>query len=753
MKTTTAGFLRFDSDRTYKRIIEAYFNGEIGAEMLANKLNQLEKTLAKKQVDAGVAEIVAGDFSWYDAMLDMAFLLGAVPNDTTFLQLDFVDQYFALARGNQEYQINAWGLKKWFDTNYHYIVPKLSQKPSFSLHPDRLLASVSRTLTVCDNVRAKVIGPLTFLQLSETPANFDVAQALTQLLPLYVQLGTMLQAAGVKMQIDEPILCGDITAATKQHLQWFYSRLLAQTPVDVILQTYFSDVAAVYPLLKALPFYALGLDLVSNDENHAMILKNGWNDAQLLYAGVVDGRNVWKNNYRTTTTRLKQLPVAKKQLVISTSCPLLHVPYSLAKETLPSAIKARLAFAVEKLSELVHLAQIMEDTAPASTLLSRNAQAISLAKSTDDANIARQVAMIKRATITQLKRPTARNDRAKLQAKHLNLPPLPTTTIGSLPQTEAIKQLRRDKAAGLIDESTYRTKIEQTIKKWLKWQEDVGLDVLVHGEFERNDMVQYFAEKLAGMLTTQNGWVQSYGTRGVKPPIIWGQIKRMQPLSVAMSVYASKHTNKPLKGMLTGPITMVNWSFERNDVTKEQSAYELAVALQKEVDQLQANGIKIIQIDEAALREGLPLKQKDQAAYLQWAIKAFLATTNHVWAQTQIHTHMCYSEFGSILPAIKQLDVDVISLEAKRSHFEIVPKLAASKLLCDLGPGVYDIHSPKVPSQAEMKQNITQLLESLPATQIWINPDCGLKTRTTSQVKAAIKNMVQATKEIRTTLK
>lgn len=747
MQTSVVGFVRWGKDREFKRIVEQYFAGEITEAALAQQLEHLQQTLWQTQLAAGLDEIVCGDFSWYDHMLDTAFLVGATPQSS----LSYTEQYFALARGLQTatHDIAAWGLKKWFDTNYHYIVPQLAADQYFELRPAHLLRQVKLAQQLTANVRVSLVGPLTFIALSAVAPHADKVQLAQRVSAVYRQLMEQLAQMGVTtVQIDEPILCSDANPFTQAAVKEILTKL-SSAAVNVGLQTYFGEISEWLPLLAEMPFAAIGLDYTNKANRQALAkLPAAQVAAKKWWLGVVSGRNVWRTDYAQVIALLRQAPVSLADVTLTTTCSLLHVPYTVAGELLPASIKAKLAFAVEKLTELAELKVILTTpTSPAAKqYLAANQKVHATPAGTYDEHLA---AKVTHAFTTKVERTPDLHERRRLQDQHFKLPLLPTTTIGSLPQSEAIKELRRNWRAHKLSTAEYEAKLTHHMREWLRWQEEAGLDVLVHGEFERADMVEYFATKLTGMAVTTNGWVQSYGTRGVKPPIIYGQIRRDRSLTGTWLQQAQAATARPVKGMLTGPVTLLNWSFELPQIPRKQSAYELAFALQEEVAALQKQGIEIIQLDEAALRERLPLRKRDWPEYLEWAKNAFQIAVAQAKPTTQIHTHMCYSEFGDILPLLDQLGADVVSLEAKRAHMQLVAQLATAKLQVQVGPGVYDIHSPRIPNQTEVEADLRHILSQLPPEQVWVNPDCGLKTRSAAQVKASLTNMVAAAKILR----
>lgn len=746
MTTTIIGFPRIGAQRELKFATEKYFKQKLTAEQLlatGKQLRQQQWQLLKK---AGIDQIPSNDFSFYDNLLDTAFLFHALPETIATADLSDLDKYFALARGYQGTagDFKAWPMKKWFNTNYHYLVPQLSKDTKFRYTGGKIKAEFLEALSLGIKTRPTIIGPFTLLRLAEFNEHTTAKDFTNDLLQAYTDLFQDLCAAGAEwLQIDEPALVYDLTP---QEINWFanfYRQLLPQKgSLKILLQTYFGDVRDIYSELIKLDFDGLGLDLIEGKQT-ASLIQSGFPTDKTLFAGVVNGKNIWRNHYQKTLTLLKQLPVQK--LVLSTSCSLLHVPYSVAGEDFPTAVKKHFAFAQEKLLELNQLDQLLQQHHP--EWLAVNQQLFAQPRVKEDPVLKEKIAQL---TTADFSRQPDFQTRRKIQQTELNLPLLPTTTIGSFPQTKEVKKMRAAWHKHEISAADYESFVKQQIKNWISWQEKAGFDVLVHGEFERNDMVEYFGQHLAGYLFTQNGWVQSYGTRGVKPPIIWGDVVRKKPITVKWSTYAQSLTAKPVKGMLTGPVTILNWSFPREDLSLKEATWQLALAIQAEVLDLESHGIKMIQIDEAALREKLPLRKSDwDSEYLAWAIPAFRLVHSKVKPQTQIHTHMCYSEFGDIIPAIDNLDADVISFEASRSNLEILEQLQTQHFKTLVGPGVYDIHSPRVPTKAEIVTELREILKKVPAKNVWVNPDCGLKTRGVKETKASLLNLTAAAQEVR----
>lgn len=746
MTTTIIGFPRIGEHRELKFATEKYFRQEIDQD----QLQQLGKELRQKHwltvKEAGIDQIPSNDFSFYDTTLDTAFLLNIIPEEVAAIDLSSQDKYFALARGYQgeKGDIKARPMKKWFNTNYHYLVPKFEKNTAIKVTGDKIFTEFAEAKELGITTRPVILGPFTLLALGEYADGQTAADYLEGLISAYQEIFAKLASIGADwIQVDEPALVKDLTSADLELFVALYTPLLAaKSGLKVLLQTYFGDIRDAYKTVTALDFDGIGLDFVEGVQTQALV-QQGFPEDKILFAGIVNGKNIWRNDYEKSLAILAQLPA--KQIVLSTSCSLLHVPFTTENETFPQEILEHFAFAKEKLTELVELSAIL--SADKQDLLTRNHQLFTKERIQKDAGVQAQVNGLTDADFTRL---PAFSKREALQAQQFQLPLLPTTTIGSFPQTREVKRTRAQFNRNEISQEDYDTFVAQQINDWLAWQEEIGLDVLVHGEFERNDMVEYFGQNLSGYLFSKNGWVQSYGTRGVKPPIIWGDVKREQAITVKWSKYAQSQTDKIVKGMLTGPVTILNWSFPREDISLKESTLQIALAIQEEVLDLEANGIRIIQIDEAALREKLPLRKSDWfSEYLDWAIPAFRLVHSKVQPQTQIHTHMCYSEFTDIIPAIDNMDADVISFEASRSNLEILDELKAQNFQTQVGPGVYDIHSPRVPAVEEIAETIHKILAKVPARKVWINPDCGLKTRGIPETRASLIHMTTAAKQAR----
>ena len=747
MTTSIIGFPRIGEHRELKFATEKYFRKEISAEELQATAKELRAKHWRLAQERGVDQIPSNDFSLYDTFLDTAVLFNIVPEQVQAIDLSELDKYFALARGYQgeKGDVRALPMKKWFNTNYHYIVPKFEANTQVKLAGHKLFDEFQEAKDLGIHTRPVLVGPFTLLRLAEYAEGVNPVQFIEPLVAAYKEVFRRLADLGATdIQLDEPALVKDISELELTLFDKLYQGLLAdKAGLSVLLQTYFGDVRDVYNHLVQLPVEAIGLDFLEGRKTLELVKEHGFPADKVLYAGVVNGKNIWRNDYAKTLALLEEIPA--QNVVLSTSCSLLHVPFTTANEEFAPEILAHFAFAAEKLDELRELDAIR--AGQGEEFLAANKALFAAERTVRNAELATQLAGLDDAAFT---RQPALAERAKAQHQAFNLPVLPTTTIGSFPQTREVKVNRATFRRGEKTEAEYTAFIEAEIDEWIKWQEEIGLDVLVHGEFERNDMVEYFGENLSGYLFSKNGWVQSYGTRGVKPPIIWGDVKRERPITVKWSAYAQAQSDLPVKGMLTGPVTILNWSFPREDITIKESTLQIALAIREEVLDLEAAGIHIIQIDEAALREKLPLRKSDwYSEYLDWAIPAFRLVHSGVAPTTQIHTHMCYSEFTDIIPAIEQLDADVISFEASRSNLHILDELERQNFQLQVGPGVYDIHSPRVPSVEEIEHTIRAILAKVPTERVWINPDCGLKTRGIPETKASLVNLTQATRNIR----
>lgn len=745
MTATIVGFPRIGENRELKFITEKYFKHEATEEELKERAKDLRQHDRKLLLDSGLTNFTSNHFSFYDQMLDAAFLFNVIPENIAGLDLSDLDKYFALARGYQgkKGDVKAWPMKKWFNTNYHYIVPQFTADTDVKLAGTKIFDEFVEAKEDGTITRPVLVGPFTLLQLSEFHGcvKEDFVGAFIE---AYARIFKRLEDLGANwIQLDEPSLVKDLDEKELALFKALYEPLLLQKgKLKVLAQTYFGDVRDAYDVLLKLPFDGIGLDFVEGRKTSELV-ERGFDDGKVLFAGVVNGKNIWRNNYQKTLDLLKKLNV--KNLVLTTSCSLLHVPYTVASEELEEDVTKHFAFAEEKVKELVELDALLKNQSP--EFLRKNAELFEKPRVLENAELHQKIADLNPEAFVRQPEFAVRE---KIQKQEFNLPLLPTTTIGSFPQTREVKQKRAAFRKHEISQEEYDEFIAERIDSWIGFQEEIGLDVLVHGEFERNDMVEYFGQHLEGYVFTKKAWVQSYGTRCVKPPIIWGDVSRKEPITVRWSVYAQKQTKKTVKGMLTGPVTILNWSFPREDISIKESTLQLALAIREEVLDLEKNGIRIIQIDEAALREKLPLRRSDwQSEYLDWAIPAFRLVHSGVNPETQIHTHMCYSEFNDIISAIDDMDADVISFEASRSNLEILDELKEKNFKTEVGPGVYDIHSPRIPTVEEIEQALHRILGKVKKEKVWVNPDCGLKTRGEKETKASLKNLTQAAQNIR----
>ena len=758
MKTAVAGYPRIGTLRELKFALEKYFRKEISADELTQTAKELRKTHWLIQKEAGIDYITSNDFSYYDIVLDTAFLLNIIPERYKELEVSELDKYLAMARGYQgeNGDVKALAMKKWFNTNYHYIVPEVEDDTVIKLSADKLLNEYKEAKELGITTKPVIAGPYTVLKLCRFTENKGIDDFLDDFIAAYKELIALCNDNNISwLQLDEPALVYDLSDADKALFNKIYDELLKERDnCNILLQTYFGDVRDIYEDIINKPFAGVGLDFNEGRKTFELVEKYGFSAGKLLFAGVVNGKNIWKNNYKKTLDLISSIKNAcdnNINVVISTSCSLLHVPYTLKHEDkLADSYKIHFSFAEEKLTELAELgvlADKKQDKVKSENAYIDNQKVFEEERNCHNAEVKERLANIKEEDYVRL---PLRSERQKLQKEKLGLPEFPTTTIGSFPQTKQIKAERAAYRKNEISEEEYTQYIKKQIADCVKWQEEIGLDVLVHGEYERNDMVEYFGEALEGYLFTQKAWVQSYGTRCVKPPVIWGDVYRKKPMTVDWSVYAQSLTNKPMKGMLTGPVTILNWSFPREDITIKESILQIALAIRDEVLDLEAAGIKVIQIDEAALREKLPLRKSDwYNEYLDFAIPAFRLTHSGVKNDTQIHTHMCYSEFTDIIPAIDDMDADVITFEASRSDLLILDSLRENNFETEVGPGVYDIHSPRVPSVDEIVNALNIMLTKISRDKLWVNPDCGLKTRGVKETDASLRNMVEAAKIIR----
>lgn len=756
MQAANLGFPRIGAHRELKFALERFWAGEWDEDQLQSLARELRQVHWKMQEQAGIQHIPSNDFSLYDHVLDTAVMLGAIPARFATPQRSPLETYFAMARGTQS--TPAMEMTKWFDTNYHYIVPEFESGMEYHLADDKPLREFLEAKAQGLLTRPVVLGPISFALLGKcSDGRANRLKIAERLLPAYKELFVRLHAAGAAwVQVDEPFLAMDLDSAERRMYALVYDRLVAtgNTP-RMLLATYFAGISDNLLSAVSLPISALHLDLVRAPEQLPSALQVV-PDHMTLSLGVVDGRNIWRTDLDRALGLVNQAVehLGPERVQVAPSCSLLHVPVNLSEEKeLDAELRSWMAFAKQKLEEVSFLARAAsENSAEVTNRLAENRRLLQQRRSSPRAcnlHVRSGAAAIDES---MLRRASNFAERRATQAQAIPLPILPTTTIGSFPQTRAIRQARAAFRSRQLSRREYEQFLAGEIQRVIRLQEEIGLDVLVHGEFERNDMVEYFGEQLEGFAFTRNGWVQSYGSRCVKPPILFGDVARPAAMSVTWSGYAQSLTRSPVKGMLTGPVTMAQWSFVRDDLPREQVCQQLALVLRDEVRDLEAAGIRIIQVDEPALREGLPLRRKERADYLRWAVAAFRLATSAVSDQTQIHTHMCYSEFSEILAAIREMDADVISIEAARSHMSLLHQLSHGDYLNDIGPGVYDVHTPRVPSVAEFECLLRKALRVFRPEQLWVNPDCGLKTRRWEEVQPALKNMLLAARRVRSQL-
>ncbi|MEV2245752.1 5-methyltetrahydropteroyltriglutamate--homocysteine S-methyltransferase [Streptomyces sp. NPDC049970] len=756
-QATVHGYPRQGQNRELKKAIEGYWKGDVTTDALRATAAELRRTNWQQLAEAGIDEVPTGDFSYYDHVLDTSVMVGAVPQrHSEAVRADGLDGYFAMARGTQD--VAPLEMTKWFDTNYHYLVPELGPDTTFTADSAKQVDELREALALGHTARPVLVGPVTYLLLAKpapgVPAGFEPLTLLDRLLPVYAEVLADLRAAGAEwVQLDEPALVQDRTSAELNAVARTYRDLGALTDrPKLLVASYFGRLGEALPVLVKAPVEGLALDFTDTAAaNLDDLAAAGGLPGRRLVAGVVNGRNVWINDYGKSLTTLATLLGLADRVDVASSCSLLHVPLDTAPEKdIDPEILRWLAFARQKTGEIATLAKgLAEGTDAIAAEITAN-QA-DLASRADSPVIYDPVVQARADAVTGSdgRRSLPYGERAAAQRARFGLPLLPTTTIGSFPQTDELRTARADLRAGRIGTAGYEERIEAEIGEVISFQERTGIDVLVHGEPERNDMVHYFAEQLTGYLATRHGWVQSYGTRYVRPPVLAGDISRPDPMTVRWTTYAQSLTDRPVKGMLTGPVTMLAWSFVRDDQPLGDTARQVALALRDEVGDLEAAGTSVIQVDEPALRETLPLRAADRPAYLDWATESFRLTTGGVRPDTQIHTHMCYAEFGDIIQAIDDLDADVISLEAARSHMQVAHELAAHGYPREAGPGVYDIHSPRVPGAEEAADLLRTGLEAIPAERLWVNPDCGLKTRGWPETRAALGNLVAAARTVR----
>ncbi|MFM0500889.1 5-methyltetrahydropteroyltriglutamate--homocysteine S-methyltransferase [Paraburkholderia caffeinilytica] len=753
--THNLGFPRIGAKRELKFAQEHYWKGQSSRDELTGLGAQLRQRHWENQ--SGLDQVPVGDFSFYDQVLDTSFMLGNIPERVRGFDGDALDNYFRVARGRSAHDsacscgVQAGEMTKWFDTNYHYIVPEFSASTEFSLDASRLLEQLAEARALGVKAKPVIIGPVTYLWLGKAKDDSDKLALLPRLLPVYAALLAQLAAQGVEwVQIDEPALVTELDPVWQHAFVTAYDALKA-TGVKLLLATYFGELRDNLALACGLPVQGLHVDAINGRNEVEQVVAQLPAD-KILSLGVINGRNIWKTDLSAVLEWLTPIHrTLQARLWIAPSCSLLHVPVDLnSEQKLDHEIRSWLAFALQKLDELKIIAKALNDGRESvQAALADNQAAIQSRRTSPRVHNPAVKAAIAKIDATLGRRASAYSQRAARQSALLNLPAYPTTTIGSFPQTAEIRQARSQFKSGELDEASYKTVMQREIARSVQEQEALGLDVLVHGEAERNDMVEYFGEQLDGYTFSQFGWVQSYGSRCVKPPILFGDISRPKAMTVEWIRYAQSQTAKPMKGMLTGPVTILNWSFVRDDQPRSVSCYQLALAIRQEVLDLEKAGVRVIQIDEAALREGLPLRKSQWNDYLQWAVESFRITANGVQDETQIHTHMCYSEFNDIIASIADMDADVITIETSRSDMELLDAFDNFNYPNEIGPGVYDIHSPNIPSQEHIVNLMRKAAERIPAERLWVNPDCGLKTRAWEEVIPALKNMVAAARTLR----
>jgi 5-methyltetrahydropteroyltriglutamate--homocysteine methyltransferase len=766
MLSHNLGYPRVGSQRELKKASEQFWAGKISRDELQKVARQIRHRNWETQQNAGIDLIPSNDFSLYDQVLDTSFMVGAIPK--RYHQLidgksnNELDLYFAMARGIQRggQDIKAMEMTKWFDTNYHYIVPEFTKNQQFSRYSDKVILEFEDARQKGLLTKPVLVGPVTYLLLGkEKEEGFSRIGLIDNLLPVYIEILKELAARGAEwVQLDEPCLVLDLTDQDREALKSAYAQICAAVPnLKILIATYFGALENNTSLACSLPAAALHIDLTRGPGNLADVLSDEFfvNASGILSLGVVDGRNIWKNDYQKSLEFVNKAieVLGADRVFVAPSSSLLHSPYDLdlekSEDVLTPEIKNWMSFAKQKLSEVAVLTKLAGTDYQAHALFTQNQNAVESRKVSHLIH----KPLVKQRTASVESRDFERESsfpiRQPLQLEKLNLPLFPSTTIGSFPQTDEVRLLRARLKKGTLSRAEYDACIEAEIVRSLRWQEDLGIDVLVHGEFERNDMVEYFGESLSGFVFTENGWVQSYGSRCVKPPIIFGDVERQEPMTVKWSAFAQANSKKLVKGMLTGPVTILQWSFVRDDQPRKDTTFQIGLAIRDEVKDLEKAGIRIIQIDEPAIREGLPLRKSEWADYLKWAVDAFRLSAAGVADQTQIHTHMCYAEFNDIISSIAAMDADVITIETSRSQMELLEVFADFNYPNEIGPGVYDIHSPRIPSVEEIRDLLEKALKVIPARNLWINPDCGLKTRKWPETEAALRNMISAAKLLR----
>ncbi|HSQ41343.1 MAG TPA: 5-methyltetrahydropteroyltriglutamate--homocysteine S-methyltransferase [Fibrobacteraceae bacterium] len=759
--THTLGVPRIGAHRELKKATESYWVGSITQNQLEDAARQIRQEMWKSQYSAGVDRVTTNDFSFYDRMLDMSCLLGAIPTRFRHLENDPLALQFAMARGipapEGQASVPACEMTKWFDTNYHYIVPELDEQTTFSLHGDKPWAEFSEAKEAGFHSKPVLVGPLTFLALSKPSAeaslNFQPTQLMERIVPVYTRILERLCEAGAEwIEMDEPAFSLDLDPTLLTQASKAYQTLATAVPqARLLVANYFGNLGASLQVFTSLPVHGLHIDLTRAPNEFQAVLDEVKPSSKILSLGLVDGRNIWRCDYGELLPLLNSAlhALGMERLWLAPSCSLQHVPWSLRNEDrMDLELRSWLAFAEEKMREVAFLRDWLEGRHSLEELKA-NQEAIQARQQSPRIHNAKVQERLRLIQPKDLQRISPYPTRKGQQQKRMQLPVLPTTTIGSFPQTTEVRNRRSRWKKGEISLADYEEFLRQEIAKCVRFQEEAGLDMLVHGEFERNDMVEYFGEQLNGFAFTQNGWVQSYGTRCVKPPLIYGDVSRPRSMTTRWSSYAQSLTSKPMKGMLTGPITMLQWSFVRDDQPRKETAFQIALALRDECLDLEQTGLPAIQVDEPALREGLPLRHQDWESFLQWAVDAFRLCTSGVQDQTQIHTHMCYAEFGDILDAITRMDADVITLEAARSGQELLGQFAQKGYPNGIGPGIYDIHSPRIPTVAEMADALALASRIFARDNLWANPDCGLKTRGWKEVTPSLRNLVEAARQVR----
>lgn len=766
MLSHNLGYPRVGSQRELKKASEQFWAGKITKDELQKVGREIRHRNWQLQKDAGIDLIPSNDFSLYDQVLDTALLVGAIPE--RYQQLidgksnRELDLYFAMARGVQRdgLDIKAMEMTKWFDTNYHYIVPEFVKKQEFNRYSDKVILEFEDAKQKGIFTKPVLVGPVTFLVLGkEKEEGFKRISLLEKLLPVYIEILQELSTRGAEwVQLDEPCLVLDLGQEEQDALRFAYQKIQQAVPnLKILLTTYFGALDANLPLAAILPVAALHIDVTRGAVSLPEILENQEfvNSSKLLSVGVVDGRNIWKNDYRKSLDFIQKATavLGTERVLVAPSSSLLHSPHDLDLEhneaVLTPEIKNWMAFAKQKLDEVSTLAKLAGTDYQSADAFITNQKAIESRRTSTlihKNEVKERVAAVKE---NDFERVSPFASRQTIQLEKLKLPLFPSTTIGSFPQTDDVRQLRARLKKGTLSFEEYESRIEEEVISSIRWQEELGIDVLVHGEFERNDMVEYFGERLSGFVFTENGWVQSYGSRCVKPPIIFGDVERPEPMTIRWSAFAQANSEKLVKGMLTGPVTILQWSFVRDDQPRKDTTFQIGLAIRDEVIDLEKAGIKVIQIDEPAIREGLPLRKSDWKTYLKWAVDAFRLSAAGVADQTQIHTHMCYSEFNDIIDSIAAMDADVITIETSRSQMELLDAFADFNYPNEIGPGVYDIHSPRVPTVEEITVLLEKALNVIPARNLWVNPDCGLKTRKWPETEAALRNMITAANLLR----